>query len=261
MAQAPAAQFLDVRGVRMHVREAGSGPPLLLLHGAGGAGPWRPYQDMLAREFRLIVPDHPGWGLSDRPDWLESMDDLVYHYLDFLEALGLDSANVVGQSLGGWLAAELAVAHPEVVERMVLIDPAGLRHLGRPIPDLFTLSDAQTTRLVFHDQSAAEKEIVEEPGLDAIMQRIKNQTTFARLSWNPYLYNPKLARRLYRVKAPTLLIWGREDRVIPFENAELWMEAMPHARLAALDACGHVPHRERPDELARLVSDFLKEPA
>ena len=78
------------------------------------------------------------------------------------------------------------------------------------------------------------------------MQRIKNQTTFARLSWNPYLYNPKLARRLYRVKAPTLVIWGREDRVIPFENAELWLEAVPHARLVAIDECGHAPHRERP---------------
>src|SRR5687767_14935498 len=173
MAQAPAAQFLDVRGVRTHVREAGSGPPLLLLHGAGGAGPWRPYQDMLATEFRVIVPDHPGWGLSDRPDWVESMDDLVYHYLDFLETIGIERANVVGQSLGGWLAAELAVAHPEIVERMVLIDPAGLRHLGRSIPDLFTLSEEQTTRLVFHDQAMAETQIVEEPGLDAIMQRIK----------------------------------------------------------------------------------------
>ena len=94
-----------------------------------------------------------------------------------------------------------------------------------------------------------------------MLQRIKNLTTFARLSWNPYLYDPRLQRRLGRVKTPTLIIWGREDRLIPFENSRLWLEALPHARLATIEQCGHVPHRERPDELARVVLEFLSEGA
>lgn len=258
LAEAPASQFLDVRGVRIRLREKGNGPPLLLFHGAGGPGPWRPYQEALAQQFRLLAPDHPGFGESDRPDWVETIDDLVYHYLDFLDLLHLQRVDVVGHSLGGWIAAELAVAHPEVVDRLVLVDPAGLRRLDVPVPDLFALSEEESTRLVFYDQSLAEAELSKEQSSEAIYERIKNLTTFARLSWNPYLYNPKLAHQLYRLSAPTLVIWGRHDRVIPIENADLWRQGIPHAELRVIEDCGHGPHRERPDQFVQAVTDFLQ---
>ncbi|MPZ13296.1 MAG: alpha/beta fold hydrolase [Chloroflexi bacterium] len=253
----PVSHVLDIRGVRTHLQERGSGPPLLMLHGAGGAGPWRPYLDTLARQFRVLLPDHPGFGASDRPDWLESMDDMVYHYLDFLESTKIGRPHLLGMSLGGWIAAELAVAHPEVIDRLILVDPAGLKQPGMELPDLFALTEQERTRLIFFDQSRAEAEVVASPSPDAILQTLKNQGSFARLSWNPYLYNPRLARRLYRAKMPTLIIWGREDRVIPAATADLWLANVPQATLAVIDACGHVPHRERPDELTRLVIDFL----
>lgn len=253
----PPSQFVDVRGLRIHLRELGSGPPLLWLHGAGGAGPWRPWLDALAERFRVIVPDHPGFGASDEAEWLEGFDDLVYHYLDLLATLGLSRVQVVGHSLGGWIAAELAVAHPEVVERLVLVDPIGLRHLERPVTDLFALTEAQSTRLVYHDPALADAELANESTAEMIMQRIKNQTTFARLSWNPYLYNPHLRRRLYRITMPTLLVWGRHDRVLPLETAELWTTGIPQARLAVVEECGHAPQREQPQELVRLVTEFL----
>ena len=257
MIEAPISEFLDVRGVRTHLRQRGSGQALLLLHGANGAGPWSPYYEALAQRFRLIVADHPGFGLSDRPDWLESMDDMVYHYLDLLEALRLARAHFYGTSLGGWIAAELAVAHPEVVDRLVLVDPAGLKQPGMDLPDLFELTEAEATRLIFHDQALAEAQPIAGDDPQALLQRIKNQTTFARLAWHPYLYSTRLGRRLQRVKAPTLLVWGRHDRLIPIENAQLWLDGISGSRLSVIEACGHVPHRERPDELARLVLEFL----
>jgi pimeloyl-ACP methyl ester carboxylesterase len=254
---APVSQFLEVRGIRTHLRERGSGPPLLMLHGAGGAGPWRPYLDRLAERFRVVFPDPAGFGASDEAPWIEAMDDVVYHYLDLLQMLGIAKAHVVGFSLGGWLAAELAVAHPEVVERLVLVDPAGLLQPMAKLPDLFMLSPDQHARLLFHDPQLGETAAAEAITTEAITQRVKNMAAFARLSWNPYLVNPKLARRLYRATMPTLVVWGREDRIIPVENAELWPRAIPHARLEIIEACGHTPQRERPDELVRLIADFL----
>src|SRR5581483_1722577 len=222
---------------------------------------WSPYQESLSQRFRLIVPDHPGFGESERPDWLETMDDLVYHYLDLLELLGIPRVRIAGSSLGGWLAAEIAVAHPEVVERLALIDPAGLKVPGMFLPDIFSMTEEEQTRILFFDQALAEQQIPPAPTSDAVLQRIKNLTTVARVAWNPYLYNPRLQRRLRRVKAPTLLIWGREDRLIPIENARLWLDGIPHARLVPIDRCGHVPHRERPDELLRALVDFMTEGA
>jgi pimeloyl-ACP methyl ester carboxylesterase len=263
MTSAPTTQILEVRGVRTALREKGSGPPLLLLHGAGGPGPWRPYQDALAAHFRVIAPSHPGYGESERPEWLETMDDMVYHYLDLVDALGIGRAHFVGTSLGGWIAAELAVGHSNVIDRLVLVDPAGLKIPGMNLVDLFDISDEENTRLLFYDQELAEEAIrnTPPPTSESILERIKGQTTFARLAWNPYLYNPRLGRRLQRVNRPTLIVWGREDRVIPFENARLWTEAIPHARLVPIDRCGHTPHRERPDEMVRIVLDFLLEGA
>jgi pimeloyl-ACP methyl ester carboxylesterase len=233
---------------------------VLLLHGAGGAGPWRVFHDALASRFSLIVPDHPGFGQTDRPDWLEGVDDVVFHYLDLLPQLGLARASVIGMSLGGWIAAELAVAHPELVDRLVLVDPAGLKQSGMELPDLFAITEEENTRLIFQDQALADEELARPVPPGALLQRIKNQTTFARLAWNPYLYSLKLGRRLYRVTCPTLLIWGKEDRVIPAANAQLWLDKLPDARLALIENCGHVPHRERTDEFVRLTVDFL-EPA
>ncbi len=263
MTTAPASTVIDVRGVRTALKEKGNGPPLLMLHGSGGPGPWRPYQDALAEHFRVIVPSHPGYGESERPDWLDSMDDMVYHYLDLLRTLGLSSTNILGASLGGWIAAELAVGHSGVIDRLILVDPAGLKVPGMSLPDLFDISEEDHTRLLFFDQNLAEEVIrtTPPPTSETLIERLKGQTTFARLAWNPYLYNPKLGRRLRRVECPTLIIWGREDRIIPYENAALWTEGLPHARLETIEQCGHVPHREKPEELVRLVLDFLTEGA
>jgi len=256
---APPSQFIDVHGVRTHLREQGSGEPLLYLHGAGGGGPWRRFYQLLAQDYRLIVPDHPGFGQSDQPEWLESMDDVVYHYLDLLETLGLSRVHLVGSSLGGWIATELAAAHPEVVDRLVLVAPAGLKRRGLDWPNLFALTPEQHAQILVHDRALAEQVMAEATTPEAIAERSHNYTTFARLSWNPYLHNPKLKRRLYRMRMPTLIIWGRQDQIIPIGHADEWREALPSARFEVLDPCGHAVQRERPDDLARMMADFLEE--
>src|SRR5262245_38931226 len=118
----------------------GDGPPLLLLHAAGGAGTWPAFYGLLAQRFEVIAPDHPGFGGSDDLPEVEAIDDLVYHYLDVLDRLGLDHVNVVGASLGGWIAAELAVHSPHRIERLALLGAAGLRVPGRMATDIFLMT-------------------------------------------------------------------------------------------------------------------------
>src|SRR5574339_351359 len=131
------SDFLDVRGVRTHVMQAGRGRPLLVLHPEFAADTWSPYHDELAGHFRVVAPDHPGFGKSDRPEWLDEMSDVVLHYIDLLDLLEVDRISIVGTSLGGWIAAALAIAHPERVERLVLAAPGGIKVDGVERFDVF----------------------------------------------------------------------------------------------------------------------------
>jgi pimeloyl-ACP methyl ester carboxylesterase len=138
-----ASERLELGGGSIHVQRGGEGPPLLFLHAAGGAGAWHPFLGLLARRFDVVAPDHPGFGGSDDMPEVEAMDDLVYHYLDVLDRLGLERVNVVGGSLGGWLAAELAVHSPERVERLVLLGAVGIRVPGNMATDIFLMMPDQ----------------------------------------------------------------------------------------------------------------------
>ena len=254
----------EVRDERLRVGEgevrllrAGSGPPLLFLHAAGGGG-WTPFLGELAREFDVLAPDHPGFDESEAQEEVEGVDDLVYHYLRLLDDLGIDRARVVGASLGGWIAAELAVHSPHRIERLALLSPAGLRIPEAPPTDLFFLPAEQLVPTLFHDPSAAEGLFPEEPSVDDIIRAYRNNTAFARYAWRPFLNDPKLERRLYRITAPTLVVWPDDDRVIPRAHAERYAERIPDARLEVIDSCGHALYGEKPQEIARVVLDFME---
>ena len=131
------SEFLSVADTRIHMLRGGRGAPLLVLHPEFGANQWFPYHDRLAQHFHLVAPDHPGFGHSDRPEWLDGIDDLVFHYVDLLDALELERVAVVGTSLGGWIAAELAVAHPARIDRLVLVGAGGIKVDGVERFDLF----------------------------------------------------------------------------------------------------------------------------
>ena len=151
-AVAPTEEFLELAGGRVHLLRGGAGEPVLFLHAAGGAGAWLPFHAQLAGAgFEVIAPDHPGFGQSDDFPEVEAIDDLVYHYLDVLDGLGLDRPHVVGASFGGWIAAEVAVHSPHLIGSLTLLSAAGLRLPDHPVADVFLMPPAKLAAALFHD--------------------------------------------------------------------------------------------------------------
>jgi pimeloyl-ACP methyl ester carboxylesterase len=253
---APAEEYLDLTDGRVRLFRAGQGEPLLFLHAAGGGG-WLDYHQRLAASFDVIAPDHPGFGRSDDFGDVEAMDDLVFHYLDVMDALGLERPHVVGASFGGWIAAELAVAAPHRVGSLVLLSPAGLRLPGHPVKDIFLMPPDQLVAALFQHPPPAAAAVT--PDIDAILAAYRDQTAAARFAWSPYLCDPKLERRLHRITAPTLVVAPSQDRLIPVAHARRYAERIPAARLTEMDDCGHAMYVERPAEFADVTLAFLSQ--
>ena len=256
----PEEEFLELGGGRVHLLRGGTGEPVLFLHAAGGAGTWLPFHDMLAgRGFEVIAPDHPGFGKSDEFPEVEAIDDLVFHYLDVLDALGLDRPHVVGGSFGGWIAAELALYLPQRVASLTLLSAAGLRLPEHPITDLFLVPPARLPETLFHNPPPPAP--VPPPGtppdLDAIIAAYREATSLARFCWVPFMADPKLERRLHRIAAPTLVVAPSDDRVIPVEHARRYAALIPGAAYAEVPDCGHAMYVEKPAEFASSVTEFL----
>ena len=258
-ADTPAEEFLEVPGGRVHMFRAGGGEPLLFLHAAGGAGAWLDFHRLLAAGgYDVIAPDHPGFGKSDDFPEVEAMDDLVYHYLDLLDALGLERAHVVGASFGGWIAAELAVAAPHRVGSLALLSAAGLRLPEHPVPDIFLMPPAELVATLFHNPPPAPAPAASAaPDIDAVLAAYRDATALARFSWVPFLSNPKLERRLRRITAPALVVAPSDDRLIPVAHAQRYASRIPGARFAEVPDCGHAMYFERPAEFADVVLGFL----
>jgi pimeloyl-ACP methyl ester carboxylesterase len=253
----PTTEYLDFADGRVHLLRGGAGKPVLFLHAAGGAGGWHEFHERLARRFRVFAPDHPGFGGSDELADVEAMDDLVYHYLDVLDRLGLDRVDVVGASFGGWIAAELAVAAPHRIGSLALLSAAGLRLPEHPVADLFLMTPQQLATALFHDPAKAAAVVPAEPDVDAVLRSYRDQTALARFAWAPLLSNPKLERRLHRVTARTLVVWPSNDRLVPLAHGRRYAELIPGARLVEVPDCGHALYFERPAEFADIVTDFL----
>jgi pimeloyl-ACP methyl ester carboxylesterase len=238
----------------------GAGPPLLFLHGARGAGAWLPFMHKLAQNFDVIVPEHPGFGGSETPDWLDNVGDLAYFYLDAIEQLALDKVVLVGTSLGGWIAAELAVRCCDRLRALVLSAPAGIHVKGLPKGDTFMWSPEETTRQLFHDQKLAEAALQRPLSEAERFTEMKNRLTMAKLTWQPRLYNPHLHKWLHRISVPTLILWGDDDHVIPTGYGPAFAELIPNSRLEIIARCGHLPQIERTDEFVGNIVAFAREP-
>lgn len=253
----PPPQRLDVPGGSISYRRAGTGRTTVFLHSAGGSGPWGPLYAALAERGDVVIPDHPGFGASDDLNQLRNIDDLVYHYLEVLDRLGIEEYDLVGLSFGGWIAAELAVHSPHRVGKLVLMAPAGLRVPGTQFADLLLMEPPQLIRSLFHDEGLVEAILSAPFDIDAAVQSYRELGALGRFAWNPYLCNPRLAGRLHRITAPTLVVAAGEDRIIPFEHCELYASAIPNARLHVVEDIGHVLDGERPDDVVPVVIDFL----
>jgi pimeloyl-ACP methyl ester carboxylesterase len=250
----PAA--LDVRGTRVHLLRAGAGPPLLFLHGAGAGGRWLSFHEALAQRFDVVAPTHPGHAGSPAADWVEDVLDLAFHYLDLLDALGLDRVHLVGASLGGWIAAEIATMASHRLRSLVLIDPVGIKVDGWIYPFLFGMDLPEIVATIFHRPEAALALAPKDQSVDTLVELYRQNAALARVAWNPYLYDPQLRRRLGRIAAPTLLAWGEHDRLAPLVCAEAWRKEIPGARLLTFAGSGHVPQLEEPAAVAAAVVEF-----
>jgi pimeloyl-ACP methyl ester carboxylesterase len=248
---------LDVGEVRVAYRRKGEGEPVLYLHGNGFTRMWLPFHDELATSMDLIAPEHPGYGETPMPDWLTGFDDLVVHYDELLDLLELETVHVVGYSLGGWIAAELAAFYPRRLRSLTLICPAGLRVPGQPAPNLIAMTTEAVWETLFSDASKAEDVMPDYESVEEVVHLYGEATTFARLAWNPQ-YDFALERRLRRVSCPALVIGAEHDRVIPDAVADRYAELL-RARIERVDGTGHAMAVEKPEQVAALIAAHVAE--
>jgi pimeloyl-ACP methyl ester carboxylesterase len=248
-------------GATIRYLEGGQGAPVIVLHSFEGNLGWLPAYDGLASKSKLYLPTHPGFAGSDRPEWLESFTDLARFYLWIVQELGVAKASFIGHGIGGWLAAEIAVMSPLIVDRLVLVDAAGVRPRISEITDIFLHGSEGARRLSFHDSGKVpdydrlfgRKPDPEEREAEAI-----NREAAIRYCWKPYMHDPSLLPLLRRLRGiPTLIVWGREDRLIPLECAELYHGAIAGSQLEVIEGCGYFPQLERAEDFSRLVGRFL----
>jgi pimeloyl-ACP methyl ester carboxylesterase len=247
---------IEVAGTKLRQREAGAGAPVLFLHGAAGAG-WDPLLAELSARYRVLAPEHPGFGRAAVPDWMMGVGDVAFFYLDLLQALDLRDAHLVGHGLGGWIAAEIAIRSTERLASLALLAPAGVESAQAPFDDIFAWTTEEFARRHFHDQKLAREwqETQAKLDIDVVLQ---NRTALARLAWNPRMHNPQLPYWLHRIDVPTLLLWGEDDQVVPFACHEPFRRGIPQAELVALPRSGHALPIERAREVAARLAAFFQ---
>lgn len=246
----------EIAGARLHMSRAGSGPTVLVLHHDIGTPDRLPFYDALAQRFDVVVPHHPGWGKSKRPDWLRHPRDIAAIHQWLLASLNAHDVSLVGLGFGGWIAAEMASLAPTVFRRIVVVAPMGIKPPEGEIADQAIVSYLDYPKSGFHDGAAFASVYGDVTTEQLEAWDIAREMCF-RTAWKPYMYNPTLRHLLGGVKSPTLIVWGDDDRIVPRSAADAWMRALPAARLEVVAACGHFVDMEKPDELARLVATFV----
>ena len=250
------------KGTRCRVLEGGSGAPLLYLHGAGGLLADNPFLDQLAQRHAVFAPEWPGYGESTGDELLEDMLDFALHGWDLVDALGLGRPNLVGHSMGGMIAAEMACLAPRDAAKLVLAAPAGLWVDEHPIPDIFAMLPFQLAEALFADPAKGQAMMTGGADLSNI-EALKDYYIAAqrRLAMAGKILFPipnrRLSKRLYRLTADTLLVWGAQDRLIVPAYAKAWQTLIPSARLAVVEGAGHMLPYEQPDAFVRAVQTFL----
>jgi pimeloyl-ACP methyl ester carboxylesterase len=184
--------------------------------------------------------------------------DLANFYLDFIKTLGLNAIHLVGHSLGGWIAADLATRNTSILKTLTLISPAGIHVRGVSKGDLFLWNPEERVRNLFHDQSLASQVLAAPISDEQRNATMKNAMTLARLAWSPRLYDRNLRKWLHRIDVPTLILWGRDDKLIPAAYGAAYRDLIPGARLQTLEGCGHLPHVERSSETLAAATVFIE---
>ena len=252
------AGTLVVEGTRIDMIERGAGRPLIFLHAENGIEPAAAAIDELAKSAHVFAPTHPGFGRSELPAGMRTVDDLSYFYLDLLDQLELRDVIAVGVSLGAWIAAEMAVKSTARLARLVMANAVGVK-IGdretRDIADIFALTDKEYLELVYCDPSAGQRDYKALPDAEVLAAARAREAT-ARFAWNPYFHDPRLKSRLHRIRIPTLFLWGSHDRMLSEAYGRAYCAMIPGAGFEMIDRAGHFPHQEQPKVFAEHVLAF-----
>ena len=247
-------ETITVADCPIRVMRSGSGPTMLYLHGANSVPGWPPFLQALANDFEVIVPEHPGFGATEDPPWLDNIHDEAYFYLSFLEQLDLTDVHLVGMSLGGWIAAELAVRDTSRLASLTLCGASGIHVKGVPKGDMFIWSPEELAQNMVHDQALAEKMLAHERTPEEEHVQLRNWRTVALLAWQPRLYDPHLYKWLPRIDVPTHIVWAEHDKLLPADYAGAWQRLVPGSEVTVIENCGHLMHIEKPGDFAAAVA-------
>ena len=252
---------LQAAGAEIQMLKGGSGEPLLVLHDELGQPGWLRLHDELAKNYTVYAPSLPGFGVTSRLDWVMNMRDIATWTLWAMEEIGLTNANVVGFSLGGWLAAEMATQDPTAFKKMALAAPPGILPPTGEILDMFLIVSKEfITAGVHNPDAAAEFQTIcpDEPTPEQMEQWETAREEACRLTWRPYMYDRSLPNRLGRLKnMPSLIVWGRNDEVVPPSAGEVYNACIAGSQLVTLENCGHRSDIEKPGELATLLREVF----
>jgi pimeloyl-ACP methyl ester carboxylesterase len=258
LAAESASASLVVNGTRIETMERGSGRPLLFLHAENGIEPAAAAIDELAKRARVIAPTHPGFGRSELPKGMRTIDDLSYFYLDLLDQLDFRDIVVVGVSLGAWIAAEVAVKSTARLSSLVMANAVGIKVADREtrdIVDIFALTEPEYLAIAYCDPNAGKRDYKALPDAEVLSAARAREAT-ARFAWNPYFHNPRLKSRLHRIRIPTLFLWGTHDRMLSEAYGRAYCAMIPGARFEPIERAGHFPDQEQPKVFAERVLAF-----
>ena len=252
---------LNVAGTEVQMFSGGSGPPLVYLHGAGGTPGWQTHHEDLSQHYTVYAPAQPGFNGTERPDWISTITDVAHFNLEMIQVLGLENYILIGSSMGGWLSAEMAAMDHGNLKALVLIDAAGVRPVKGEIAEIFMVSSNTRAGQRFFDTSQVPnyESLTQEPTPEQVLVEPSNREMASRLCWKPYLHNPSLPHYLKKVTTPALVVWGKQDAIIPLECGEMYQQALPNASLKVIDQCGHSPQVEKPQEFNKVVIAFLSD--
>ncbi len=250
--------FIDVAGKKTQLMKGGSGPPLVYLHSAGGETDWMPFHNALAQHYTVYATAHPGFALSEGLDQIDDMQDMVWHYVDLFDQLGLKQVPVVGFSLGAWLAVELSILRPDLISRLTIVAAAGLRVEGSHVAELFIDDLDELRELLFFDTQSDVIPLAMPTSMtdSRMLLWLRAREATARVGWNPYLHNPKLPSHLHRVQCPVKVLWGRHDKLIPLAHGEYYAQHLPDASLKVFEDCGHMLPFEKHEQFTAEVLAF-----
>ncbi len=255
----PAEEFVTIGDAAIELKRRGNGPPLLLLPGEEGLETDAPFVERLATKHEVLILSPPGFGRSNRPGWIVGVDDISYLYLEVLDKLKLSELRVIGCSLGGWIAAEMATKDDGRFGKLVLAAPYGIKPGGpmdRDIADIWTLPPREVAARKWFDPAKGKRDF-NGMGDDALAIVARNVESFARFCWQPYMHNPQLQHRLRRIGVPTLLVWGANDGIVTPDYGHAYCGMIPGATLTVIDEAGHLPQIEQPDAFMAALAGFL----